>query len=120
MKTTLIILSVLAFNCSILGQNEIGYKFNYEINIETAQLNNDEPKNIVRNFIDYIFEEQQEKFNLQTRYNENGVFYISANKRIDQCVVEDYFSNKETNVLSFSETNEKTRKYNTNQFAQKN
>lgn len=85
------------------SQSQVGYSFNYEISIEPCQLSESDPKLIVRGFIDHIFSQQNKKLNLQTRYSENGTFYISSNSRIEKFTVENYFTSMRTELLSFKE-----------------
>mgnify|MGYP005820299249 CR=1 FL=1 len=103
MKSLLFILAFIFVNNTSFAQSKVGYKYNYEIRFDVAQFVDKEPKNTVRKFVDYLFEEQNQKFNVQTRYSEDGVIYISSNIRVNKCVVEDFFQLEKSEVLSFKE-----------------
>lgn len=105
MKTILFILTSFFLNSLVNAQSQakVGYNFNYEVSIDPCKLSESDPKLIVIDFIDHIFSQQDEKFNLQTRYSESGTFYISSNSRIEKSTVEKYFTLKRTELLSFKE-----------------
>jgi hypothetical protein len=101
MKTILFTIALFFLSNLTFAQSSIGYKFNYEIKFDVAQFLDQEPKNTIRKFIDFIFEAQDQKFNVQTRYNEDGVIYVSSNNSIDESVVEEFFYSEKSVMLSF-------------------
>jgi hypothetical protein len=101
MKNLLFTLGFIIIANLSIAQTEIGYEYNYEIKFDVSQFLEKEPKNTVRNFVDHLFEAQDEKFNVQMRYSSNGMIYISSDNIIDKCAVEDYFYTKNSSLISF-------------------
>lgn len=101
MKTILFTLAIVLMSNLSFSQSKIGYKYNYEIKFDVTQFANKEPRNTVRKFVDHIFEVQNQKFNVQTRYNEKGILFISSNTIIDKCTVETFFHAEKSEILSF-------------------
>lgn len=103
MKTILFTLAVVLISSISFSQTKIGYEYNYEIKFDVAQFSDEEPQKTVRKFIDYLFEAQNEKFNVQTRYNEKGVIYLSSMNKINECRVDEFFQSEKSRLLSFEE-----------------
>ncbi len=112
MKSLLITLAIIFLSNISFTQSQVGYKYNYEIKFDVAQFVDEEPKNTVRKFVDYLFEAHNQKFNVQTRYSADGVIYISSNNKINECFVEDFFYNEKSGVLSFKEVPQKSKNTN--------
>ena len=110
MKTILLTLALVLITNLSFSQSEIGYKYNYEIKFDVAQFIDKEPRNTVREFVDYIFETQGQKFNVQTRYSADGVLYISSDAAINECTVEGFFHAEESQMLSFEQKPQQTRR----------
>lgn len=109
MKSLLFILSFIFLTNIAFAQSKVGYKYNYEIKFDVAQFVDKEPKNTVRQFVDYLFVAHNQKFNVQTRYNADGVIHISSNNKINECFVEDFFFREKSVVLSFKEVPQKSK-----------
>ena len=103
MKTILFTLAVVLLSNLTFAQSTIGYKYNYEIKFDKSEFVEDEPRNTVRKFIDHIFEVQNEKFNVQTRYSEDGTLFISSNADINECSVESFFHAEKSELISFEQ-----------------
>lgn len=103
MKTILFTLAIVLLSNLTFSQSRIGYKYNYEVKFDVTQFENQEPKNTVRKFVDYIFEVQNQKFNIQTRYSEDGVLFISSNTNINECSVEAFFHAEKSELISFEQ-----------------
>jgi hypothetical protein len=109
MKNLLFTIGFMIIANLSMAQTEIGYEYNYEIKFDVSQFTEKEPKNTVRNFVDHLFQAQDEKFNVQTRYNVNGVIHISSNNKIEECYVEDYFYSEGSSVISFTQVPQKRK-----------
>lgn len=110
MKTILFTLAFVLLSNLTFSQSKIGYKYNYEVKFDVAEFINKEPRNTVREFVNHIFETQGQKFNVQTRYSEDGVLYISSDVSINECAVEGFFHAEESQMLSFEQKPQQTRK----------
>lgn len=108
MKTILFTLAITLFSNLSFSQSKIGYEFNYEIKFDVTQFEDKKPRNTVREFVDFLFTLQNEKFNVQTRYSEDGILFISSNTVIKECAVEEFFNAEESEMLSFEEIPERS------------
>jgi len=103
MKTILFTLAFVLLSNLTFSQSRIGYEYNYEIKFDVCEFSNKDPKNTVRKFVDFIFQVQNEKSNIQTRYSEDGTLFVSSNTDISECSVEAFFHAEKSELLSFEQ-----------------
>ena len=103
MKSLLLTIGFIIITNLSIAQEEIGYDCNYEIKFDVAQFSDKEPKSIVRNFVDFLFESKDQKFNIQTRYSVTGVIYISSNTSIARTDIEGFFKQEDSCITSFEQ-----------------
>lgn len=111
MKKLLLLATLLLAANIASAQYSADKEFEYTVTFEKSTFQNEDAKQIVREFREHIFATQGVKSDFTTRFDESGTIYFKSANPVKECCIEKFFADRNKTYLSFEQVIQKPTLY---------